>query len=118
MEDISKIYQGEPINPGKSNTTSFKKKKYKKRKRFQEAKKHFDELTKIVDEAHKELEENDSPFRMCVYQEGDDIFIDIVTIDDSGKTDQIFKHDISHAELENLVQQIKTGRGLILDADI
>ncbi len=45
------------------------------------------------------------------------IFIDIVTIDDSGKTDQVFKHDISHAELENLIHQIKSGRGLILDAD-
>lgn len=118
MEDISKIYQSEPINPDKSNAASFEKKKHKKKKLFQEAKKHFDELTQIVDETHQELEENDSPFRLCVYQEGDDIFIDIVTIDDSGKIDQIFKHDISHAELENLVQQIKSGRGLILDADI
>ena len=118
MEDISKIYQGESINSGKSNTTAFEKKKYKKRKYFQEAKKHFDKLTKIVDETHKELEEKDSPFRLCVYQEGDDIFIDIVTIDDSGKIDQVFKHDISHAELENLIHQIKSGRGLILDADV
>ncbi len=46
------------------------------------------------------------------------IFIDIVTIDDSGKTDQVFKHDISHAELENLIHQIKSGRGLILDDDV
>jgi len=93
-------------------------KKQKKKKHFQEAKKHFDELTKIVDEAHKELADKNSPFRLCIYQEGDDIFIDIVTINDSGETDQVFKHDISHAELENLVHHIKSGRGLILDADV
>ena len=119
MDDISKIYQSKSILPNKPNTSSFEKKKHKKRKRFQEAKKHFNELTKIVDEAHKELEKNESPFRLCVYQENNDIFIDIVTIDESGKIDQIFKHNITHVEFENLVQHIKNGgRGLILDADI
>ena len=118
MEDISRIYKSGPIDHDRSNSASYEKKKYKKKKYYQEAKKHFDELTKIVDETHKELVENDSPFRLCVYQEGDDIFIDIVTIDDSGRTDQVFKHDISHAQLENLVQNIKSGRGLILDADV
>ena len=117
MEDIAKIYQTDPIHPDKPGISSYKKKKQKKRKRFHEAKKHFDELTKIVDETHKELELKDSPFRICVYQEGEDIFIDIVTIDESGNIDQTFKHDISHAELENLVNHIKSGRGLIFDAD-
>ncbi len=30
---------------------------------------------------------------------------------------EVFKHDISHAELDDIVQHIKSGRGLILDAD-
>lgn len=118
MEDISKINQSGSIHPDRPGITSYDKKKHKKKKHHREAKKNFDELTKIVDEAHKELEENDSPFRICIYQEGDDIFIDIVTIDNLGKTDQVFKHDISHAQFENLVNHIKTGRGLILDADV
>ncbi|MCP3875556.1 MAG: hypothetical protein GY699_20680 [Desulfobacteraceae bacterium] len=117
MEDISKINQSDPIHPDKPNILSYEKRKQKKKRHFQEAKKHFDELTKIVDETHKELEEKDSPFRLCVYQEGEDIFIDIVTIDQFGKIDKTFKHDISHDQLENLINHIKSGRGLIFDAD-
>ncbi len=117
MEDISKINQGESILPDKSGISTYDRKKHKKRKYFQEAKKHLDELTKIVEEVHKELLDKDSPFRLCIYQEGDDVFIDIVTMDDYGKISRIFKHDISHAELDDLIQQLKTGRGLMLDAD-
>lgn len=118
MEDISKIDQIETVFPDKPNIASYDKKEHKKKKYHQEAKKHLDELTKIVDETHRELEEKDSPFRLCIYQEGEDVFIDIVTIDDSGKASQVFKHDISHAELEDLIQHIKSGRGLMLDADV
>lgn len=117
MEDISKIIQGEGIIPGKSAIPPYDRRRPKKRRYFHEAKNYFHELTKIVEEVHKELLIKDSPFRLCIYQQGDDIFIDIVTIDSFGKISQIFKHDISHEELDDLVQQIKTGRGLILDAD-
>lgn len=117
MEDISKINQGEGVLQDKSAVSTYDRKKYKKRRYFQEAKKHLDELTKIVDEVHKELLVKESPFRLCIYQEGDDVFIDIVAIDDHGKISRIFKHDISHAELDDLVQHLKTGRGLMLDED-
>lgn len=118
MEDIPKIFQTRPIVSDKPGQGLYDKKKEKRKKTWHGAKKHFDELTQIVEETHRELEINNSPFRLCVYQEDEDIFIDIVTIDDSGKISQVFKHDISHAELETLVHQIKSGRGLILDADV
>ncbi len=118
MEDISKIYQSEAVNADKSPHGFYEKKKHKKRKPWKEAKQHFDELEKIVDETHKELEKNNSPFRLCVYQEGDDIFIDVVTIDSSGQKSLVFKSDISHVELDNLIHHIKSGRGLILDSDV
>lgn len=118
MEDITKIGQSNPVQPDKPDISAYDKKKQKQKKHHPEAKAHFDELAQIVEETHKDLEKNESPFRLCVYQEGDDIFIDIVTIDESGKINQVFKHDISNTELETLVQHIKSGRGLILDADI
>ncbi len=117
MEDVSKINQGEGVLVNKPAISTYDRKKHKKRKYFQEAKKNFNELTKIVEEVHKELLDKDSPFRLCIYQEGDDVFIDIVAMDNQGKTSRIFKHDISHAELEDLVQHLKTGRGIMLDAD-
>ncbi len=118
MEDVTKIYQSEATLSDKHQLSSFDKKKHKKKRHFNEAKKHFEELLLIVDETHKELEEKNSPFRVCVYQENGDIFIDIITIDENGNTSQVYKHDISHAELDDIVQHIKSGRGLILDADV
>ncbi len=118
MEDINKIIGKEPVHPDKQPYGIYELKKRKKRKNHKDAKKYLAELTKIVDETHQELEEKNSPFRLCVYQEGDDIFIDIVTIDETGKIEQVFKHDISHSELANLIAHIKTGRGLLLDADV
>lgn len=118
MEDVSKIFQSDPIHPDKQDISAHGEKRKKKKKHREEAKKHFDELTQIVEQTHQELEAKNSPFRLCIYQEDDDIYIDIVAIDDAGKISQVFKHDISHSELENLVQHIKSGRGLILDADV
>lgn len=118
MEDVSKINQADPIHPDKPGLSSHDQKRQKKRGPFREARKHYDELIKIVDETHDQLEKNNSPFRICVYQEGEDVYIDIVAIDESGKIRQVFKHDISHVELEELIQHLKTGRGLILDADV
>jgi hypothetical protein len=118
MEDISKINQGEGILPGKSAISTYDRKKHKKRKYFLEAKKHLGELTKIVEEVHKELLVKESPFRLCVYQEGEDVFIDIVAMDNKGKISRVFKHDISHAELDDLIQHLKSGRGLMLDEDV
>ncbi|MCP4022309.1 MAG: hypothetical protein GY729_10740 [Desulfobacteraceae bacterium] len=117
MEDIPHIYKSELLHQEKPDFNPHGKKKQKKRKPSAAVKKHFKNLTAMVDEAHKELEENHSPFRLCVYQEGEDIYIDVVTIDESGKTDQVFKHNITNEELQTLMQQIKSGRGLILDAN-
>jgi len=108
MEDVSKINQGEGVLLDKSTIPTYDRKKHKK-------KKHFEELTKIVDEVHKELLVKESPFRLCIYQEGNDVFIDIVAMDDYGKISKVFKHDISHDELDDLVQHLKSGRGLVLD---
>lgn len=117
MEDISKIYQTRPITPDKQGRQKIGTKKNKKRKPFREVKKYLDEVTKIVEETHKELEEANSPFRLCVYQEGDDIYIDVVTFDERGNTTQVFRHDISHIEVEEIVHHIKSGTGLIFDTD-
>ena len=117
MEDISKIYQTDPVVPDKPDRNAFEKKKQKRRKRHREAREHFTELNRMVHDVHQELEKNKSPFRLCVYQEDDDIFIDVVTIDDTGRTTKVFRHDISRAQVEEILHQIRSGTGLLLNAD-
>jgi hypothetical protein len=41
----------------------------------------------------------------------------VVAIDGSGNTVQVFRHDITNDELEDLIHQIKTGRGLMFNMD-
>lgn len=90
--------------------------KQKKRKRRRFARSHIDHLTRIAHEAHRILEARGSPFRICIYEKEGDVFIDVITLDETGKPDEIFHQDISHRELEVLIHHIKSGRGLVFDA--
>ncbi len=116
MKDIPKIYQTDPVLSDKYPGKGFNK-RHKKKKQHRFAKDSFEALSRLVEETHRELENRDSPFRLCIYQDDEEIYIDVVTLDESGQISQVFKHDISHTEVENLVDQIKSGTGLILDAD-
>ena len=117
MDDVSRIIQTEAVQPDRDDKGGFGRKKQKKRQAHRRARKHFEELSKLVDETHRELENANSPFRLCVYQEGEDIYIDIMTIDPSGDPTRVFRHDISQVAVEELVAQIKSGTGLLLNAD-
>jgi len=118
MTDVSKIYHSESISEKRHTQQQFDKRKQKKRPQHHFAKRNIQALTKIADEAHEELKAMDSPFRLCIYQEGDEVFIDVVTMDASGNPVQVFRHDITNEELEELIHQIKTGRGLLFSINV
>jgi len=117
MYDVSRINHLESIPEKRQTQKPFDKRKQKKRPQYHSVKRNIDALTKIAHEAHEELQAMNSPFRLCVYQEGEDIFIDVVAMDETGKTIQVFRQDITNDELEDLIHQIKTGRGLMFDLD-
>jgi len=70
-------------------------------------------LTEIAHEIHTHLEAANAPFRLCVYEKGDDVYIDVVTLDKKGGIKQTFRHDITYDELEDILLQLNTGRGLV-----
>ncbi len=118
MADVYRINHLEGI-PAKRNTRqSFDKRKRKKRPQHHFVKSNIQALTKIADEAHEQLKAMNSPFRLFIYQEGEDVFIDVVAMDAAGKVAQVFHHDITNDELEDLIHQIKTGRGLMFHIDV
>jgi len=117
MEDISKILHTDPVHPDKPPLSPQGRKKQKKKHAPRDPDKKLARLKKVVADTHRELEEKDSPFRLRIRQEDGDLFIDIVTIDDTGRITQVFVQDISNEDLENLMAHIKSGRGLLLDAD-
>jgi hypothetical protein len=117
MADVSRINHLTSIPEKKQHLAHFNKRKKKKRPQHHFVKRNIQALTKIADEAHEELQAIDSPFRLQVYQEGDEVFIDIVAMDDSGNTVQVFRHDITNDEFEDLIHQIETGSGLMFSID-
>lgn len=117
MTDISKINHSEGIPEKRQNLLQFDKRKRKKRSPYHSVKRNVQALTKMAEEVHEELEAMDSPFRLCIYQEGEDVFIDVVTMDANGNPVQVFRQDITNDELEDLIHQIKSGRGLMFDTD-
>ena len=116
MDELAKIYRSGSV-PDKRRTRDRPGQKKKRRKALRLlARSRLDALIRMADEAHRLLEEQHSPFRFRIYEREGDVFIDVVTLDAAGKPDQVFHQDISHQELEALVRQIKTGRGLVFDA--
>ena len=118
MTDVSKINHSEGIPEKRQPLFTFNKRKRKKRPPHHPVKRNVQALTKMAEEVHEELEAMESPFRLCIYQEGDDVFIDVVTMDAAGNPVQVFRHDITNDELEDLIHQIKSGRGLMFDIDV
>jgi len=117
MYDVSRINHLEGIPENRHAQKPFDKRKQKKRPQHHFVKRNIQALTKIAEEAHEELQAMNSPFRLCVYQEGDEVFIDVVAMDASGKIVQVYRNDITNDELEDLIHQIKTGRGLMFNLD-
>ena len=115
MDELAKIYpSGNVPDKGRGRDGPGQRKKKKSAPRIF-AKSRLEKLIRMAHEAHQILEEKGSPFRFCVYEKHGDIFIDVVTLDDNGNPDRTFHQDISHQELEALVRQIRTGRGLVFD---
>lgn len=70
----------------------------------------------LVKKAHFALKDKNFPFKLNIYQKGEDTYIDIVALD--GKTEQVLKQNLTDDELEEFIRQIKNGCRLILDTKI
>jgi len=57
-----------------------------------------------------------SPYRFCVYQEDDDVFIDVVILGEDGKIKKIEKKNITDDEFSTWLNHIENGYGLLLDS--
>lgn len=82
-----------------------------------EAKDHFEELAEAAEEAHKLLIRNRSPYRFCVYRKGEEVLIDVIVLDESGKTRAVMAKEISHDQFTKWLGAIESGEGLFFDVE-
>jgi len=91
------------------------KKKKKKQGHEDEVKDHFDELTTIAERINKILESKKSMNRFCIYRDNDEIFIDLVILNEDKKITKTIKRNITHQEFSETIKNIEELDGFIVD---
>jgi hypothetical protein len=93
-----------------------RKDRRRNREQRQKAKDCFKNLAHAAERAHVVLSKGGSPYRFCVYRDGEEIFIDIVILDENGEAQSLVQKNITHDEFLTWIRHIEEGRGLLLDA--
>jgi len=90
-------------------------KKRKQSTREDEAKDHFQDLTKAAEQINKLLEAKKSLNRFRVYREKDEIFIDLVILDENEKIVRTIRKNITHQEFSEIIKNIEQMDGFIVN---
>ncbi len=81
-----------------------------------EAGEHFESLRETAGLVNGELEAKKSPYRFYIYREYEDIFINLVRLDQNGRIAEVKKKNITHREFNDLITRIHQGEGLLFDS--
>ncbi|MBN2144535.1 MAG: hypothetical protein JW774_07920 [Candidatus Aureabacteria bacterium] len=115
---VESVQSPEAIHPKDEVSDEQKRKKGHQHFFHEENKSHFDELSRAAEQAHHLLIKNKSPYRFCVYQEGEEIMIDIVRLDSNGAIRDTVRKNITHEDFFKWLEHIENGEGLIVDESV
>lgn len=115
MGDEIRVNKSVPIIPQKKTVRPSKKESQQEHKHKDEARDHFQQLSNAAKLANDTLERDKSPYRFRVYQEGKEVFIDIVIVDGSLTIQETKKTNITHEEFTTWLNHIEHGNGLFFD---
>jgi uncharacterized FlaG/YvyC family protein len=92
-----------------------KKDKQHQQSPFKESKDYVHTITKAAEASNEKLVRLNLPYRFSVYSEGEEVFIEIVVLDENGKTVTEKKKNISHDEFARLIEDVSQIEGLFFD---
>ncbi|GJQ58248.1 MAG: hypothetical protein D8M57_02830 [Candidatus Scalindua sp. AMX11] len=115
MDDELRIDNIYRVVTRKKPLRSKRKKGDRDQKQRDEAGSNFQHLVEAAEAAHTLLEKNHSPYRFCVYQKDEEVFIDIVIVGEGGEIREIRKKNITHDEFSTWINHIEQGEGFFLD---
>ena len=115
MDDEIRVNKTVRVIPQKPSLKPGKKKEQEEHKHRDEAGNHFQQLSKAAELANDVLKKDKSPYRFSVYQEEEEVFIDIVIVDDEGTIKEAKKTNITHEEFSTWLNHIEQGNGLFFD---
>ncbi|KHE92880.1 MAG: hypothetical protein K8F52_17735 [Candidatus Scalindua rubra] len=115
MGDEIRVNKSVPIIPQKKTLKHAKREDQQEHKHKNEAGDHFQQLSNAAKLANDVLERDKSPYRFRIYQEGEEVFIDIVIVDDDLTIKETKKTNITHEEFTTWLNHIEQGNGLFFD---
>ncbi len=115
MNDEIRVNNAVRVIPQKQSLKQGKKKEQEEHKHKDEAGDHFQQLSKAAEVAHDTLKKDNSPYRFRIYQEGEEVFIDIVIVDEEGTVKETKKTNITHDDFITCLNHIEQGNGLFFD---
>jgi hypothetical protein len=118
MDDEIRVNKTVRVIPQKTSLKPGNKKGKQKHKHRDEVAAHFQQLCEAAELANDVLVKNNSPYRFCIYQEGEEIFIDVVIVDEDGKIKETKKENITHEEFSTWLNHIEQGNGFFFDITV
>jgi uncharacterized FlaG/YvyC family protein len=80
-----------------------------------EARDYFHTLDTAAEATNEVLKKKALPYRFHVYREGEEVFIDVVALDEQGRIIQEKRKNISHDDFERLIEDVSQFEGLFFD---
>ena len=88
------------------------KEQYTPRKKVKD---YFKTLSKATDTSNERLEQQGIPFRFCVYEKDEKVFIDFAQLDKQGKVKTVETKDITNEDFNMWIDDIANIEGLVID---
>lgn len=103
------------VHPKEDLLKDESRKKKEKQTPHEETRAHVEELLKAVEKAHDYFLSHHIPYRFCIYKEGEDVFIDIVRLNPSGKAEKTLKKNITREDFWKWMEILESHDGMVLD---
>ena len=88
------------------------KEQYKPRKKVKD---YIKTLSKATETSNERLEQQGIPFRFCVYEKDEKVFIDFAQLDKQGKVKTVETKDITNEDFNVWIDDIANIEGLVID---
>ncbi len=118
MENVPRINSYEKMNYWNQLPSNTIRKKIQKKSFKRRSMDRFFKLTTLAHDTHQALIEIDSPLRLCLYGDEDDLSMDVIVMNKNKKVTRSFTRPINNDNLKTLVKSIHNQIGLVLDYSV
>jgi len=88
-----------------------------KRREKRRSKDYFGTLAKRAEVSNEQLAQKKLPYRFRVYQRGDEVFINLVTLDARGKVKTTVRRNITDEDFDRWIEDLSSMEGLFFDSN-